>query len=101
MQWHYEQKRDWVWVGDFNGNSSRWHQDVSETVAVIAEARVRHRLQGQRERDDMLCSVMGGGLTEVMILTDHIVNAEIQMMCCDGSRDSITYIPLPGDTQAV
>ena len=49
-------ERDWVCVGDFSGNSSRWQEDASETAAVIAESVVSCRLRG--EGDDMLCGVM-------------------------------------------
>ena len=49
-------ERDWVCVGDFSGNSSKWQEDASETAAVIAEAVVSYRLR--EEGDDMLCGVM-------------------------------------------
>ena len=57
----------WKCTGDFSGNNSRWQEDASETAAVIAEAVVRHRLQGQGERDDLLCSMMEEAVEEVSV----------------------------------
>jgi hypothetical protein len=61
------EERDWVCVGDVSSNSSRWQEDASETAAVIAEAVVRHRLQRQGERDDLLCSVMEDAVEEMPV----------------------------------
>ena len=61
------EERDWVCMGDFSSNSSRWQEDTSETVAVMAEAVVSHRLQGQGEKDDLLCSVMEDAVEEVPV----------------------------------
>jgi hypothetical protein len=60
-------ERDWVCMGDFSSNSSRWQEDATETAAVIAEAVVRHRLQHQGERDNMLCSVMEDAVEEMPV----------------------------------
>jgi hypothetical protein len=57
----------WKCVGDVSSNSSRWQEDASETAAMIAEAVVRHRLQRQGERDDMLCSVMEDAVEEMPV----------------------------------
>ena len=61
------EERDWVCMGDFSSNSSRWQEDASETTAVMAETVVRHRLQGQGEKDDLLCSVMEDEAEEVPV----------------------------------
>ena len=62
----------WTCIGDVSSNSSRWQEDASDqpycgesmTAAVIAKAVVRHRLQSQGERDDMLCSMMEDAVEE-------------------------------------
>ena len=61
------EERDWVCMGDFSSNSSRWQEDASETTTVMVEAVVRYRLQGQGEKDDLLCSVMEDAVEEVTV----------------------------------